>query len=488
MSAPDTDPHPTDDRLRRAAADLRRQVASEVDTDAALERVTGGAAGGPRRGPWLAAAAAAVALVVAGALVVVTRDAPEEVTVDDRRTTSSAPDPVTDPPTGPAVGGPDDGTASLDLPVTATPRTDLHPGDTVTLAGEGFNPGRPVGVVQCTMDVIESSAGSAACDLGVLGTSSTPDAEGRASGSIPVRRVIQIGAQKVDCAADGVRCGVAMGQIDDYDVSGAAEITFADDLPPLVQPTISVSPSTGLEHGDTVTVAIDGLTRPVDTVHLCPASSASAADDDDAPLTPYGPSGAGGDRCWYGIQGNEILPEPDGDGRVTFELRVWRMFAPSQATGVVDCAVERCALVAYGGAELDPAPAVLDFDPDGPRPPQATLTVDPSSDLRVGETVEVTVSGLDPGTPFSVSACGDLTGTGSVRDQCAAAVLLAEGDAGADGRWSGAIALPDPSTYGVDCSVEWACALTVSAGVLDQAQPEVRFLPPEPVAITYATG
>ena len=86
MSAPETDPQLTDDRLRRAATDLRRQVAF----GGRLGRRPG--AGHLRRrrrvlrrGPWLAAAAAAVALVVAGALVVVARDdAPEEVTVDRR--------------------------------------------------------------------------------------------------------------------------------------------------------------------------------------------------------------------------------------------------------------------------------------------------------------------------------------------------------------------------------------------------------------------
>lgn len=484
MSTPETDRHPTDERLRGAAADLRRRVAAEVDTDAALAQVTSsrrpGRAG---RGPWLAAAAAVIALVVAGAVLVASRDTPEEVTVDDRRTSSSVPEP----PTGPAFGAPDDGTASLDLPVTATPSTGLRPDDTVTLTGEGFNPGQPVGVVQCTMDVVESSAGSAACDLGVLGTTGTPDAEGRVSGSIPVRRVITIGGGKVDCTAEGVRCGVAMGQIDDYDVSGAAEITFADDLPPLVRPTITVSPSTGLEHGDTVTVAIDGLTGPLDTIHLCSVRT-EPAPGGGTELSPYGPGGVQGDGCWYGLQGNEILPEPDADGRVTVELRVWRVFPPSQGVGVIDCAVEQCALTAYGGADLDPEPAVLDFDPDGPTPPQARLSVTPSTGLRVGDTVEVIVSGLEPGTPFSISACGDLTGTGSVRDACAASVLLAEGEAGADGSWSGSIVLPDPSTYGVDCSVEWACALTVSAGTFDQAQPDIRFLPPDPLAIVYATG
>ena len=297
------------------------------------------------------------------------------------------------------MGGPTDGTASLDLPVTATPSTELRPGDTVTLAGEGFTPGRMVGTVQCTMDVIESSAGSAACDLGVLGTGSTPDGEGRATGSIEVRRVIRVGSRTVDCTAEGVRCGVAMGQIDDYDVSGAAEITFADDLPPLVQPTISASPSTDLRHGDTVTVTIDGLTGPPDTIHLCRAATSSEEGDDGSALTPYGPGGVGGegDRCWYGIQGNQILPEPDGDGRITVELRgLEGVRAEPGDRGRRLRRTEPCALVAYGGADLDPEPALLDFDPDGPTLPQAELSVTPSTGLSAGASVEVTVSGLDP--------------------------------------------------------------------------------------------
>jgi hypothetical protein len=173
---------------------------------------------------------------------------------------------------------------------------------------------------------------------------------------------------------------------------------------------------------------------------------------------------------------------------VTVEVRVWRAYAPSQASGVVDCAAEQCALVAYGGADLDPEPVLLAFDPDGPTLPQAELSVTPGRDLRAGDAVEVTVSGLDPGTPFSVAACGDLTGTGSVRDSCAAAIGLADGVAGADGTWTGTVTLPDPATYGVDCSQEWACALTLSADAVDQAQPDVRFLPPAPVALVYAPG
>jgi hypothetical protein len=418
------------------------------------------------------------------------RDAPEEVTVDRRPTSTEA--ETTPPPQGPAVAGPTDGTESLDLPVTATPSTGLRPGDTVSLTGEGFNPGQVVGVVQCTMAVTESAAGAAACDMAVLGTGSTPDAEGRATGSIEVRRVIQVGNEKVDCSAEGVRCGVAMGQIDDYDVSGAAEITFVDDLSPLVKPTLTVSPAQGLQHGDTVTVTIEDLTGPVEMLQLCAGRGQGIG-----AITAIPPGAlAGGDedvsgpRCWYGLEGARAgALQPDADGRVEVDVRLWRAFSPD-GSAVIDCVEVQCSVFVYSTGDLDPEPVAVSFDPDGPMPPRPELQVEPTTGVRPGDTVTLTVSGLAPGTEVVVNACGDMSGTGDVREACGPAISLTQGTIGPDGTWTGTAQLPSPDSYGVDCTEEWTCALTVASGLVDagDGSTTIAFLPAEPVPLRFAAN
>ena len=234
-----------------------------------------------------------------------------------------------------------------------------------------------------------------------------------------------------------------------------------------------------------MTVAVEGLTGPVESLQLC------AGDPGTSPGGVQTPDGSGwsgfdGARCWYGLEGGIGFMEPDAEGRVEVPIQVWRAFAPGGSGDVVDCAIDTCVLAIYGGADLDAAPVALEFDPDGPLPPQAHMEASPTHDLQVGDEVTVTVSGLEPSTPFSVGACGDLTGTGSVEESCSAAVGLAQGTTGPDGTWSGTIALPDPSSYGVECTREWACALTLAAA--PDGGTAVTFLPPAPVAIVYAEG
>ena len=466
-----------DHLLRDAAADLRGDGERTTDTEAALSAVSAVRAAGSaeRRTRRLAIAAAAVVLLASAivGVVALTRDADEQVTVDGPPTSS--------PPTVAAGTAPDVGVASQGLPIEVEPATGLHPGDTVVARGEGFEPGTLVGVVQCVLDADGSLRGSGDCDLGLLGTGSKADADGRATGSIEVRQVISVtGVGGVDCAAAGVRCGVALGQIDDYAKSGAAPIAFAADVPPVALPTIEVSPTTGLEHGDVVTVSGSGFD---------PLGATTPTTDGSSPDVGWAPP----DGTWVYLylcrgDGDCIGMAPVGDeagsgtsvrvaddGTFSADATVWRGFAAEMSGSDVDCLADACAVRVVTDRGLSPAPVPVTFDPTSPGPDRPTLTATPHVGLRPGDDVTVTVTGLTPGRRLRVGGCGAFDETYTVEGSCTLSVSFAEGTAGPDGTWTGHLTMTSPAGYGVDCTREWACGLTV-AGV---DEPFLRVTPVE---------
>lgn len=459
-----------DDDLRTAADRLLQDTRATVDSGAALDRTMEAGGRRPRAG-WLAAAVVLLVVGLAAVAVAGARTGDEPDVATDTTGAPTTDGPVDRPDvSGPAVGGPADGTASAQLPVTATPDTDLVEGQEVRVEGDGFTPGAPVGVVMCVADALSSGTGSAGCDLTQIGAA-TVDGTGHAEGTIVVRRgIATTGAGWVDCAAGEVPCGIAIGQVDDYDVSGLAPVTFAPQppIPPLV---LTVDPADDLVHGQTVTVTGEGFE---------PGASLPAAQQCVDGTPAPGASAYSGGQCLLsslGAPGDAIV---DDDGRFTLEVEVWRT-VPGPG-GAADCAVDGCHIRMDERGRT--AVAALHFDPEGPVPPAPTMTATPTTDLTPGDEVVVTVEGLPAGQAISVHGCGQLTEGGVVtEDGCPPAIALGEAVADEAGRVVVTVVAPDPAPYGVDCVREGQCGLTFFAADVDTGDPAVR--PQQPVVITY---
>jgi hypothetical protein len=127
-------------------------------------------------------------------------------------------------------------------------------------------------------------------------------------------------------------------------------------------PMISVSPSTGLLDGQTVTVSGTGF-RPLATVYVatCPPTATQPLDCDESNFASLG---------------------ADVDGSVTITYTVHRLIRPSSDPGgaPLDCAHVACRI----GATDDPFAAALGTDPLVPvtfASPQLQVTVEPVSTI-----------------------------------------------------------------------------------------------------------
>lgn len=290
-----------------------------------------------------------VVLLAALAIVVLPAGESGEVVVDEEATpTTRGPQPP-DPGSFPApmaLGGPTDGKESVGLPVKAEPATGLRDGQAVEVTGTGFPPGVSVGIVMCAKEAgrDHGAQGVAACNIGHY-ASVTSDADGVATGTFSVRRLLVLAGNEIDCASEPGRCMVAMGMISDYDTSGGVLVDFDPSAPLPEPPTVTVDATDDLRDGQQVAVEVQGL---------YPDGMAGVMLCDE-----------GGQRCL------EVgSAEVDAEGRATVTGRVWRTFGvmafdPEEPDPNVDCAVDACHLQVWGeapgGRQVPPVP--LAFDP-----------------------------------------------------------------------------------------------------------------------------
>lgn len=268
-----------DHRAADAAARLRHDVESDLDLDAALDRVASDV--GRHRTRLALVRSAGLAFVVLGLLGGLAvlqaggragppdptgevEESADGVDRDDTVEAIIADDGLTS--RGAAIlgglpDGPLDGRESWRLPVVADPRDGVADGDMVTLYGRGFEPGELVGAVHCASEADTSAMGVGACDLGES-FSNTTTTSARSDGSVVVQVVIrrhittpELGA--VDCASAPERCLLAIGAADNYDRSGGSYVNFAD-APPFPEPTLTVDPPGPYPPGQEVTVVAGG--------------------------------------------------------------------------------------------------------------------------------------------------------------------------------------------------------------------------------------
>ena len=268
------------------------------------------------------------------------------------------------------------GAAAAVPTLTVTPSTDLVAGQQVTIAGTGFAAGQYL-IAQCTAGGSDPNA----CDLnGVLVV--TPDASGAFSQDAPLRRTLRLFDQRVDCASAPGTCEVVAIDFRTFEGAVARAPLSFDPSAPLPNPTIAVTPSTGLLTGQQVTVTGSGFVAG-DTIVV----SQCAADD------PF---------CFAGFGS----PVPVGaDGHFTTTVAV-HLRVNTAIGGLTNCLAVAC--VVQAGSFNDPdylATAPLTFDPSQPLPPVPAITVTPNTALRHDQLVQVHGTGFDPQSGIEISEC-----------------------------------------------------------------------------------
>ena len=162
-----------------------------------------------------------------------------------------------------------------------------------------------------------------------------------------------------------------------------------------IQLPLTVTPSTGLRDGDSVSVRAEGF-EPGEQVGLVQCAREAGGEVRDQRV--------GVDGCYIGDYKNITV---DADGVAEGTYQVHRLLTTPH-TGTVDCAVEaeRC-MVAMG--------ALSDYDRSGGHPivfaeglaplDTPTMEVTPSEGLADGDEVTVVATGLEPGELLLVEVC-----------------------------------------------------------------------------------
>lgn len=249
--------------------------------------------------------------------------------------------------------------------LTVTPDTELVDGQTVEVTGAAFTPGDEVFLVQCP-------AGTTGFDVATycrLHATRTADDSGRFSMFMAVTS--EVGS--VDCAASPGACTVAAVDISPMSVVAAAPIAFADGQ--TTPPSISVAPSTGLDHGDVVTVT--GADFPADTeVSVAQCQSTR-------PLTAE----------WCAAEPG-FTATTDATGAFAGELTIERGVTLGSGD-LIDCA-GRCVVGAFTADGTSSASEAIRFTDRLFFPfPERTLTVTPQGSVLVTGTLMCFPEGSD---------------------------------------------------------------------------------------------
>ena len=230
--------------------------------------------------------------------------------------------------------------------LTVDPDTDLNDGDAVRLHGTGFDHERGVTINQCA-----ATATSDRDCVGGISRFSWADDAGEFRGYLGVlAKFVDGRGRTIDCRVEDCVVVVAHGDLGRH---ARAALDFDPDAP-LLDPTITVTPSTGLEDGDEVTVT--GTNWPHDQPILltqCPYGEHDfyACDFLD-----------GGGFAW---PRSVTLPvartRADAESSTGFraEMRVRTRIWTER--GRLDCRVDRCAVLASDDTGMRQAQAPISF-------------------------------------------------------------------------------------------------------------------------------
>jgi hypothetical protein len=131
-------------------------------------------------------------------------------------------------------------TAAEPVPaITVAPSSDLVDRQTVTVTGTGFSPNTFFGAAQCDA-AAAPEIGIDACDLSTSRTSST-DADGNVQIEMPVRRIITVQGNEIDCALSACIIGAATLDGTTPIESTGVPIAFDPSVPPVPPLEISIT-------------------------------------------------------------------------------------------------------------------------------------------------------------------------------------------------------------------------------------------------------
>lgn len=345
---------------------------------------------------WVLASAAAVAVAVAllvGLDVLDGDDLGPVETVDTTTTTittTTLPPPSSSAPPGPTTSldaSIDESSAPLlsnGVPLTLSRATDLRDGDTITVSGTGFDTFDQLGVAQCYAPIGQSNEPDVdLCDLSNY-VIPVADDDGSFQTTFSLRRYIANKDGDIDCAdpEPPYVCAIGASDINDPAQFGITEITFDTELDGPPAPALTLTPSEGLRHGQTVTV-IGKNFEPGETAFVTTCT-----------LTSPGFESCRGQNGLYAIVVDE-------DGTFEREIEVRRF----DVSGV-DCSENPYGCRLTAKATRDAHPLLFTFDTSEPPPNEPGLLAQLSGLLDNQKVrVELPRLGVAEGTTFEAKQC-----------------------------------------------------------------------------------
>jgi len=226
--------------------------------------------------------------------------------------------------------------------LTVTPNVGLTDGGSVTVSGTGYDAddGQIVYVLECS-----GTAGESDCDISNLATATVGG-----DGTFSTAFTTHTGTfGDGGCVVGGTECTIAASDISQV-AYATASISFG--------PNITATPSSALNDGDSVTV--DGSGFPAtDSLSVLECSGTGGASDcDTANIVPATTDGGGAFSTTFTVHTGTI------------------------GSGTCDSTASNCFLVASDGTNTATAP--ITFAPTG-----AYLTITPNSNLKNGQTVQI---------------------------------------------------------------------------------------------------
>lgn len=290
--------------------------------------------------------AAASILALSGTVAVVAAVANEEP-VSELRTAGPA-DPQGEAPST-VPDAPEAGVAS---PLVVTPDEGLEDGQVVVVEGDF---GDDAIVAMCAREVLDADDASAAvgawCDV-TFGWRSL----GPGRGQVEVRRALDTGSGRVDCAERPGRCVVG---VRDGTRDLAAPVTFRSDLPALDEPTITV-PDGPFSDGQALAVVAEGLVPGDVYVTQCTTE----------------PTTGGMDRCDQ-ARASRAVAGPDG--RIKATISVFSEILTYEGWIACDPCVLRAGrattAIEFRSASGEPTRPRVTIEPTGPYAPGQGVTL-----------------------------------------------------------------------------------------------------------------
>lgn len=221
-----------------------------------------------------------------------------------------------------------DPSAPLATPsLTVTPNTGLVDGQVVQVDAAGFRPGSVLFVFACKGSVPSSRQ----CPSYYSATDDTRvDDTGAMSVPYRVRAVIQVdGGATVDCRV--AHCFLSATERPWDEDLPMVPLEFDPDAPLLAEPTLAVTPSTGLADGQVVRVTgANWFPGEIVDVVQCALGR--------YPVT-----------C---VPGSRLIPRVDANGHFALDVEVRRTFRGELDEGTtVDCLVSACVMTAFWSAQ-----------------------------------------------------------------------------------------------------------------------------------------